>query len=227
MALSKPLFNVRLIKILFAKAKFLKISLILLSYSSPYHVFIPFSFSNGNCFSHTAEYIYVTHMNILTKISKSMEILPQNSRLTRNHTMSLYVVSDSLQPHGMQHARLPCSSLSISLSLLKLMSTEPVMPSNHLILCHFFLFLTSIFPSIRVFSNELADPIRWPKYWAFSISPSNKYAGLISFRIDWFYLLAVQGTLKSLLQHHSLKATILPCSAFFMVQCSHPYMTTG
>ena len=104
LAVSEPLFNVRLIKILFAKAKFLKISLILLSHSSPYHVSIPFSFSNGNCFSHTAEYIYVTQMNILTKISKSMEILPQNSRLTRNHTMSLiscYVIFDSLWSHGL------------------------------------------------------------------------------------------------------------------------------
>ena len=109
------------------------------------------------------------------------------------------------------------------------MSIESVEPSNHLILCHPLLLLPSIFPSIRVFSNESALRIRWPKYWSFSfsISPSNEYSGLISFRMDWFDLLAVQGTLKSLLQHHSLKASILCCSAFFIVQLSHPYMTTG
>ena len=103
------------------------------------------------------------------------------------------------------------------------------MPSNHLILCHLLLLLPSIFPSIRVFSNEPVLHIRWPKYWSFSfsISASNKYSGLISFRMDWLYLLAVQETLKSLLQHHSSKASILRCSAFFTVQLSHPYMTTG
>ena len=123
------------------------------------------------------------------------------------------------------------TSLSItnSWSLLKLMSIELVMPSNHLILCHPLLLLRSIFPSIRVFSNELALCIRWPKYWSFSfsISPSNEYSRLISFRIDWFDLLAVQGTYKSLLQYHSSKASILPRSAFFLVQLSHPYMATG
>ena len=114
-------------------------------------------------------------------------------------------------------------------SLLKLTSIELVMPSNHLILCHLLLFLPSIFPSIRVFSSELALYIRWPKCWSFSFSirPSNEYSGFISFRIDWFDLLAVQGTLKSLLQHHSSKASILWSSAFFMVQLSHPYMATG
>ena len=103
------------------------------------------------------------------------------------------------------------------------------MPSNHLILCHSLLLLPSIFPSIRVFSNESALCIRWPKYWSFSfsISPSNKHPGLISLRMDWLDLLAVQGTLKSLLQHHSSKASVLQRSAFFMVQLSHPYMTTG
>ena len=103
------------------------------------------------------------------------------------------------------------------------------MASNHLILCHSFLLLPSIFPSIRVFSNESVLCIRWPKYWSFSlsISPSNKYSGLISFRMDWLDLLALQGTLKGLLQHHSSKASILWCSAFFIVQLSHPYMTTG
>ena len=109
------------------------------------------------------------------------------------------------------------------------MSIELVMSSHHLILCHPLPPLPSIFPSLRIFSNELVLPIRWPKYWSFSfsISPSNEYSGLISFRIDWFDLLAVQDTLKSLLQHHSSKASILRHSAFFMVQLSHPYMTTG
>ena len=109
------------------------------------------------------------------------------------------------------------------------MSTRLVMPSNQLILCHPLLLLPSVFPSIRVFLNESFLRIRWPKYRSFnlSISPSNEYLGLNSFWIDWFYLLAVQGTLKSLLQHHSSKASILPCSAFFTVQLSHPYMTTG
>ena len=115
-----------------------------------------------------------------------------------------------------------------SWSLLKLMSIESVMPSNHLILCRPLHLLPSIFPSIRVFSNESVLPIRWPKYWSFSfsISPSNEYSGHISFRLDWLDLLAVQGTLKSLLQHHSSKASILQHSAFFIVQLSHPYMTT-
>ena len=109
------------------------------------------------------------------------------------------------------------------------MSIESVMPSNHLILCHPLLLLPSIFPSIRLFSNESALCIRWPKYWSFSfnITPSNEYPGLIFFRVDWLDFLAVQGTLKSLLQHHSSKASILQHSAFFIVQLSHPYMTTG
>ena len=123
------------------------------------------------------------------------------------------------------------ASLSItnSQSLLKLMSIKLVMPFNHLILCRPLLLLPSIFPTIRVFSNESVLHIRWPKYWSFSfsISPSNEYLGLISFRIDWLDLLAVQGTLKSLLQHHSSKALILQHSAFFMVQLSHPCMATG
>ena len=113
-----------------------------------------------------------------------------------------------------------------SRSLLKLMSIKSVMPFNHLILCRPLL-LPSIFPSIRVFSNESVLRIRWPKYWSFSFSPSNEYSGLISFRMDWLDLLAVQGTLKSLLQHHSLKASVLCCTTFFMLQLSHPYMTTG
>ena len=107
------------------------------------------------------------------------------------------------------------------------MSIESMMPSNHLIFCYPLLIMSSIFHIIRVFSNELALCIRWPKYWSFSISPSNEYSGLISFRIDWFDLLAVQGTLKSLLQHHSLKESVFQHSTLFMVQLSHPYMTTG
>ena len=116
-----------------------------------------------------------------------------------------------------------------SWSLLKLMSVVSVMPSNHLILCHPLLLLPSIFPSIRVFSNELVLCIKWPDYWSFSfsISPSNEYSRLISFRMDWLDLLAAQGTLKSLLQHHSSKASILWRSAVFTVQFSHPHMTTG
>ena len=120
-------------------------------------------------------------------------------------------------------------SIASSQSLLKLMSIELVMPSNYLILCRPLLLLPSIFPSIRVFSDESALCIRWPKYWSFSfnISPSNEYSGLISFSMDWLDLLAVQGTLKTLLQHHSSKASILRLSAFFIVQIAHPYMTTG
>ena len=121
-------------------------------------------------------------------------------------------------------------SLSIinSWSFLKFMSIESVTPSNHLILCHYLLLPPSIFPSISVFSNESVLHIRWPKYssFSFSISPSNEYSGLISFRTDWCDLLAALGTLKSLLQHHSSNATVLQCSAFFIVQLSHPYMTT-
>ena len=117
-------------------------------------------------------------------------------------------------------------SFTISRSLLKCMCIESVMPSNYLILCHPLLLLSSNFPSNRVFSSELAFHIKWPKYWSFSISPSNEYSEFISFRIDWFGLLAIQGTLKSLLQYHSSKASIFWHSAFFMVQLSHPYMTT-
>ena len=134
------------------------------------------------------------------------------------------VMSDSATPWIAAHQ----ASLSITNSwgLLKLMSIESLMPSNHFILCCPLL-LPSIYPSIRVFSNELALPIRRSKHWSFSVSPSNEYSGLISFRIDWFDLLAVKGTHKSLLQHHSLKASILQHSAFFMVQLSHPYITIG
>ena len=136
------------------------------------------------------------------------------------------VMSDTLCLHRLQQVS---PSFTLSQSSLKLMSIELVMPSNHLILCRLLLLLPSIFPSIKVFSNELVLCIRWPKDWSFSfsISLSNEYSGLISFRIDCLDLLAVQGTFQSLLQHHSSKASILRCSAFFVVQLSHPYMTTG
>ena len=136
------------------------------------------------------------------------------------------VVSDSATP--CLAARQASLSITNSQSLLKRMSIESVMPSNHLILCHPLLLLPSVFLSIRVSSNESVLCIRWPKYWSFSfsISPSDEYSGLISFRIDWLDLLAVQGTHKCLLQHHSLKASILQCSVFFIVQLSHPYVIT-
>ena len=133
---------------------------------------------------------------------------------------------NSLRPHGLQHARPPC--LSPTPRIYPTHVIESVMPFNHLILCHPLLLPPSIFPSIRVFFNESALPIMWPKYWSFSfnISPSNEHSGLISFTMDWLDPLAAQRTLKSLLQHHSSKASILLCSAFFIVQLSHPYMTT-
>ena len=135
-------------------------------------------------------------------------------------------MSDSLRPHESQHARPPCPSPTPSQP--KPMSIKLVMPSNHLILRHPFLLLLSVFPSLRVFSNESSRHIKWSKYWSFSfnISPSNEHPGLISFRMDWLDLLAVQGTLKSPLQHHSSKASIFQCSAFLTVQLSHPYMNS-
>ena len=147
--------------------------------------------------------------------------------MSPSNQFSRSVVSDSVTPWTAT-----CQlSLSItnSQNLFKLMSIKSVMPLNHLILCRPLLLLPSIFCSIRVFSNRSVLCIRWPKYWSFSlrISPSNEYSGLISFSIDWFDLLAVQGTLRSLLQHHSSKASILQRSAFFIVQLSHPYMMTG
>ena len=136
-------------------------------------------------------------------------------------------MSNSLRPHGLQHSRLPCPSPTPG-AYSNSCPIVLVMPSNHLIFCHPHLLLPSIFPSIRVFSNESVFRIRWPK-WSFSlsISPSNEYIGLISFRMNCLDLLAVQGTLKSLLQHHSSKASILWPSPFFIVQLSHPYMTAG
>ena len=149
---------------------------------------------------------------------------PNYSKIYFSSVQSLSRVRLFVTPWTVAHQ----ASLSfISLSLLKLIPIKSVMPSNHLILCHPLLLQSSIFPSIRVFSDESVLRIRWPKYWSFSISPSNEYSGLISFRIDWCDLLAVQGTLKSVLQHHSLKSSVLWRSAFFMVQFSHLYMTTG
>ena len=141
------------------------------------------------------------------------------------HNFSRSVMSDSLQPHGVLHARLPCPSFSTSWNLPKFMSIEFVMLSNHLIVCRPLL-LPSIFPSIRIFSNESALCIRWPKYWSFSFSPSNEHPGLISFRMDWLDLLAVQRTLKSLLQHQfeSISSSAL---SLLYAQLSNPYMTTG
>ena len=138
------------------------------------------------------------------------------------------VMSEYLRPHGLQYARLPLS-ITNTQSLLRLMSIKLVMPSNHLILCHPILLQPTIFPNFKVFSNESDICIRWPKYWnfSFSISPINEYSGLISFRVEWLHLLTVQGVLKNLLQHQSSKASILWRSAFFRVQLSHPYMTTG
>ena len=154
--------------------------------------------------------------------TKLLIFLPRN---TINSVQSLSRVRLFATPWTATHQ----ASLSItnSRSLLKLMSIALVMPFNHLIHYHPHLLTPSIFPSIRVFPHESVLPIKWPKYWSFSISPSNEHTGLISFRVDWLDLLAVQGTLKSLLQHHSSKASILQHSAFFIVQLSHPYMTPG
>ena len=148
--------------------------------------------------------------------------------LTSMHSLVQFrrsVLSNSLPPPGLQHTRSPCPSPN-SQSLLKLMSIESVMPSNHLILCCPLLLLPSIFPSIRIFSNQSVLHIKWPKYWSFSISLSSEHPGLISFRMDCLDLPAVQGTLRSLLQPHSSKSSILWGSAFFIVQLSHPYMFT-
>ena len=148
------------------------------------------------------------------------DIFPQFSSVQFGRS----VVSDSLRPHESQHARPPCPSPTPG-SSLKLTSIELVMPSSHLILCRLLLLLPPIPPSFRVFSSESTLRMGWPKYWSFSFSiiPSKEIPGLISFRMDWLDLLAVQGTLKSLRQHHSSKASILGCSAFFTIQLSHPY----
>ena len=145
--------------------------------------------------------------------------------LIKDQFSSVAVMADSVSPWTAAHQ----ASLSItnSWSLLRLMSIELVMPSNYLIFCRPLFFLHSIFPSFGVFSSKSVLYIWWPKYWSLSISPSSEYSGLISFRMDWLDLLTVQGTLKTLLQHHKSKASILWCSAFFIVQLLHPYMTTG
>ena len=157
-----------------------------------------------------------------------LQVIPLLKLTARNSILNNQfssVVSNSVTPWTVAHQ----ASLSITKiqNLLKLISTELVMPSNYLILCCPLLLLSLIFPRITVFSNESVLHIRWPKFWSFSISPSNEHSELISFRMDWLGLLAVQENLKSVLQHHSSKASILQCSAFFTVQLSHPYMTTG
>ena len=149
-------------------------------------------------------------------------------RINVHHQFSSAQSCLTLRLHGLQHIRLPCPSPTPE-ACSNSCPIKSVMPSNHLILCRPLLLLPSIFPSIKVFSNESVLPIGWPKYWSFSFSfsLSSEYSGLLSIRMDWLYLLAVQGTLKNLLQHHSSKASILRHSAFFIVQLAHPYMTTG
>ena len=162
-----------------------------------------------------SRYIHVAANGIILSLSVQFSLVTQS------------VVSDSATLWNVVHQAY--LSITNSRSLLKHMSIVSVMPSNHLILCSPLLFLPSVFPSIRVFSSESVLCIRWPQYWSFSfsISPSSEYSGLISFRMDWLDILAVEGTLKRLLEHHSSKASVLPCSAFFIVQLSHPYVTTG
>ena len=173
------------------------------------------------------------------KTSTSVSQWPYTSIVCHHPKWFLLTTGYSVAVQSISHVRLCATpwtaahqayrSIINSWSLPKLTSIESVLPSNHLNLCHPLLLLPSNFPSIRVFSNESALCFRWPKYWSFSfsISPSNEHPGLLSFRMDWLDLLAAQGTLKSLLQHHSSKASILWCGAFFTVQLSHPYMTTG
>ena len=175
-----------------------------------------------------------TMANICTLLLKPPWALRQERRLLEPFISSVKFSSVAqscltLQTHGLQHTRPLCPSPTNSWSLFKHMSIESVMPSSHLILCRPLLLPPSILPSIRVFSNESVLHIIWPKYWSFSfsISPSNEYSGLISFKMDWLDLHVIQGTLKSLLQHHSSKASILRCSAFFIVQLSHPFINKG
>ena len=162
-----------------------------------------------------SRYIHVAANGIILSLSVQFSLVTQS------------VVSDSATLWNV--VRQAYLSITNSRSLLKHMSIVSVMPSNHLILCSPLLFLPSVFPSIRVFSSESVLCIRWPQYWSFSFStsPFNEYSGLISFRTYWLDILAVEGTLKRLLEHHSSKASVLPCSAFFIVQLSHPYVTTG
>ena len=175
-------------------------------------------------------YTLASHCLMIAPQSKQKQqnvLNPHNKALLLSVQFSRSVVSDSLGPHGRQHTRLPCPSPTPGAYSNSCPSSW--WTSNHLILSRPLLLLPSIFPSIRVFSNESTLPMRWPKYWSFSFSiiPSKEHPGLISFRMDWLDLLAVQGTLKCLLQHHSSKASIFQCSAYFTVQLSHPYMTTG
>ena len=167
------------------------------------------------------------NVKLLRYVFSSVNLQPVLSSLFNIIQFSHSVMFNSLQPYGLQHTRLLCPSPTPGLYSNSCLLSRWCHPT--IIFCHRLLLLPSIFPSIRVFSNESALCIRWPKYWnfSFSISPSNEYSGLISFRMDWLDLLAVQGTLKGLPQHHSSKASILLCSAFFIVQLSHPYMTTG
>jgi len=166
--------------------------------------------------------VFAIHQHEFARGIHVSSSLPQFSSVQSMSRLRLFVTPWTA-------ARQASLSITNSWSLLKLMSIESVMPSSHLILCHPLLLPPSIFPSIRVFSSESLLHITWPKDWSFSfnISPSSEYSGLVSFRMDWLDVLAVQGTLKSLLQHHSSRASILRCSAFFIVQLSHPYMTTG
>ena len=192
-----------------------------------------------HCLLHILEAAYIPWLMVSSSVFKTSSGASLLSGLCFHPMSSLSdcdpacccpVANLCLTLHDPMDCSMPGSPVfTISWSLLSFLFIESVMPSNHLILCCPLLLLTSIFPSIRVFSNESALRIRWPLFWSlsFSISPSNEYLGLISLRIDWFDFLVVQGTLKSLLQHHSLKASILRCSAFFMVQLSHLYMTPG
>ena len=180
------------------------------------------------CFNKAVSKCEKLPMPKMSKTPECFERLQYTLRLSLL-LFSCSVMSNSLRPTLWPAAYQASLSFTISQSLLKFMSIELMMPSKCLILCCPLLLLPSVFPSTKIFSSELALHIRWPKDWgfSFSISPSNEYSGLISFRIDWFDLLAVQETFKSFLQHHNSKASILQCSAFFMVQLSHPYMTTG
>ena len=194
------------------------------------HIKVSESFSRSLtlmiCFSNSKQYCIICKTLLTFRILEFMFPFPypniQFSSVQLLSCVWLFVIPWTT-------ARQPCLSITNSWSLRKLMSIESMMLSNHLILCHSLLLLPSIFPSIRVFSNESALRIRWTKYWSFSfkISPSKEHPGIISFRMDSLDLLAVQGTLKSLLQHHSSKASVLQCSAFFVVQLSHLHMTTG
>ena len=199
---------------------------------------IPLQYCTGFCHTTTwisCKYAYIPFLLNLTPTPHTIPLLRDVTELQVELPVLYFPFSSVQSLSRVWLFATPCTvarqasqPITNSRNLLKLMSFKSVMPSNHLILCHPLLLPHSIFPSIRVFSNESVLCIRWSKYcFNFSISSSNEYSGLISFKIDWFDLLAVQGTLKSLLQHHSSKASVLRCSAFFMAQLSHPYMATG